>query len=234
MREMNIEALYPKPRTSVKASGHKIYPYLLKDLTIDRPNQVWTTDITYLKMPFGFAYLVALIDVYSRFIVAWRVSNTMDTHFCLEMLEKGLIMAIPEILNTDQGSQFTSEAWIKAVQNAGIRVSMDGKGRWADNITIERFWRTLKHEHFLLHSFDNLVQVRESIADFIKLYNYRRLHQSLGYQTPAEVYGVDASREKIQKTTIFPPDGYVDNLLSQVTHIPTGATTATEFFNSVI
>src|SRR5690606_28413153 len=129
MQEMKIEALYPKPRTTIRASGHKIYPYLLKDLTIDRPNQVWATDITYLKMPFGFAYLVALIDIHSRYIVSWRISNTMDTHFCLEMLEEGLSIECPEILNTDQGSQFTSEKWIQKVEMAGIRVSMDGKGR---------------------------------------------------------------------------------------------------------
>lgn len=220
MREMKISALYPRPRTSIRAPGHKIYPYLLNDLVIERPNQVWATDITYLKMSSGFAYLVALIDIYSRFIVAWRLSNTMDTHFCLEMLEEALVVGCPEILNTDQGSQFTSESWIKRVESAGIHVSMDGKGRWVDNITIERFWRTLKHEHFLLHSFENLIQARESIAGFIKLYNFRRLHQSLGYQTPAEVYGRIAGQEKIQKTEIFPPDGYVGNLLRKLPTYP--------------
>lgn len=229
MREMNIEALYPRPRTSMRASGHKIYPYLLKGLMIDRPNQVWATDITYLKMSFGFAYLVALIDVFSRFIVAWRVSNTMDTSFCLEMLEEGLIIAIPEIINTDQGSQFTSEIWVKAVEGSGVRVSMDGKGRWVDNITIERFWRTLKHEHFLLHSYDNLVQARGSIADFIKLYNYRRLHQSLGYQTPAEVYG--KALKEVRKTTICPPDGYVDNSHSELPTCPQAQQQQQTFIN---
>jgi putative transposase len=147
-------------------------------------------------MSCGFAYLVAIIDVYSRFIAAWKLSNTMEKDFCLEMLGEALKIGRLQILNTDQGSQFTSESWIKAVESAGIRVSMDGKGRWVDNVIIERFWRTLKHEHFLLHSFGNLRQARESIAAFIKLYNEERLHQSLNYQTPAEVYNGVVIRKK--------------------------------------
>jgi putative transposase len=189
MKEMHLEALYPKPQTSLKGKKHKIYPYLLKDVEVAAPNEAWCTDITYLKLPSGFIYLVALIDIYSRYVLAWRLSNTMDTHFCVEMLEEALTISTPCILNTDQGSQFTSEAWVSCVEGNGIKVSMDGKGRWADNITIERFWRSLKYEHFLLHSFDSIKEVRQSIAGYITLYNQRRLHQSLGYRTPAEVYG---------------------------------------------
>lgn len=206
MREANIQALYPRPKTTIGSAQSQIYPYLLRDLEITRPNHVWTTDITYLKMPVGFAYLVALIDVYSRYILSWRLSNTMDTHFCLEMLDEALLGKRPDILNTDQGSQFTSHDWIARVKGAGICVSMDGKGRWADNIIIERFWRTLKHEHFLLHSFETLRHARQSLDDFIKLYNFRRLHQSLKYQTPAEVYGYSVLNTR--------PDGYRDNLVS--------------------
>lgn len=188
MGEMNIEAIYPRPRGSFRAPGHKIYPYLLNDLKIEYPDQVWSTDITYLKMPHGFSYLVGLIDIYSRYIVSWRLSNTVDTSFCIEMLDEALKNRVPKILNTDQGSQFTSDVWVSRVKSAGSQVSMDGKGRWADNVFIERFWRTLKHEHILLNSYSNLIDLRESINGFIDLYNHRRLHQSLGYRTPAEVY----------------------------------------------
>lgn len=214
MREMNVQALYPRPKTTIRSAKDQIYPYLLKGLEMNRPNQVWATDITYIKMPLGFAYLVALIDVYSRYVVAWRLSNTMDTHFCLEMLDEALSSACPEILNTDQGSQFTSCDWISRVKGRGIQVSMDGKGRWIDNVIIERFWRTLKHEHVLLHSFEDLRQARRSIGDFIDLYNHRRLHQSLGYKTPAEVHGVAVSKRQTMpsKPQFSRPDGHVDNL----------------------
>jgi len=214
MREMNLQALYPRPKTTIRSSKDQIYPYLLRGLEINRPNQVWATDITYIKMPVGFAYLVALIDVHSRYVVSWRLSNTMDTHFCLEMLEEALLYAYPEILNTDQGSQFTSCDWIGRVKGAGILVSMDGKGRWVDNVIIERFWRTLKHEHVLLHSFENLRQARQSIGSFIELYNNRRLHQSLGYRTPAEIYGLIAlkNQQRPSKHQFPRPDRYVDNL----------------------
>lgn len=218
MREMNIQALYPRPRTTIRNESHKIYPYLLGDLTINAPNQVWATDITYLKLPSGFVYLVALIDLHSRYIVSWRLSNTMDTHFCLEMLRDALRRGKPGVLNTDQGSQFTSEAWIKCVQDAGIKVSMDGKGRWVDNVIIERFWRTLKHEHVLLHSFESVVHLRRSIGQYISTYNYRRLHQSLGYKTPAEVYGVE--KLALYNPPALESDGYVDNLTSKFPTYP--------------
>jgi putative transposase len=188
MRESKIQAMYPRPNTSLRNEKHAIYPYLLSGLVISRPNQVWATDITYIKTKNGWMYLVAIIDSYSRYVIAWRLSNTMDASFCLGMLEEALILGKPEILNTDQGAQYTCDAWIKMVQNNGIRVSMDGKGRWADNIIIERFWRTLKHENILLHIFDTVADLKQSIDMFIYKYNHRRLHQNLGYKTPAEIY----------------------------------------------
>ena len=215
MHEMNLEALYPKPRTTIKAKDHKIYPYLLRDIKPTVPNQAWSTDITYLKLPGGFVYLVALMDTYSRYVLSWQISNTMDSHFCLEMLEEALRIGKPEILNTDQGSQFTSLAWVSRVEEEGIRVSMDGKGRWADNITIERFWRSLKHEHFLLHSFTSIREARQSVEDYIYLYNHKRLHQSLGYRTPAEVY-VGAKTPANPKFSR--PSAYVDNSSSYHTY----------------
>lgn len=190
MREMKIQAIYPKPNVSLASDEHKKYPYLLEGLAIMAPNQVWSTDITYIKLPTGFVYLIALIDVYSRYCVGWTLVNTMDGAHCRDMLQKALEKgARPEILNTDQGSQFTGKEWIELVEGHDIRVSMDGKGRWADNIYIERFWRTIKHEHVFLHRFETITEARASIGRFIHEYNYERLHQSLGYVTPAEVYG---------------------------------------------
>ena len=222
MRDMKIQAIYPRPKTSLRSPGHPIYPYLLRDLEIIRPNQVWATDITYIKMPVGFAYLVAIIDVYSRYVLSWRLSNTMDTHFCLEMLEEALQIATPDIINTDQGSQFTSSEWIAKVEGSGAKVSMDGKGRWADNIYIERFWRSLKHEHVLLHSYEDLRQARRSIGRYMEIYNHRRLHLSLSYKTPAEVYRGHQNIviKKCEKLNFLKPDGYVDNLTSKLPTYP--------------
>ncbi len=188
MRQMNISAIYPKPRTSIKDQSHKVYPYLLRGLIINHPNQVWMVDITYLKMPIGFAYLVAIIDVYSRYVLAWSIANTMDTTFCIEVLTKSLTISCPEIINSDQGSQFTSLEWTSSLTEAKIRISMDGKGRWIDNVFIERFWRTVKYEHFFLYGFNDLKEVRNSVGEFIELYNHKRLHQRLNYNTPAEVF----------------------------------------------
>ncbi len=188
MRDMRLQALYPRPTTTKRNADHKVYPYLLTGLAIVHPNQVWSTDITYIKMADGFMYLVALIDIYSRYLLSWCLSNTLDKNFCLNMLEDGFAYGKPDIVNTDQGSQFTSSAWIARVEGNGIKVSMDGRGRWIDNIFIERFWRTLKYEHVLLHSFGTVEEAKESIGEFIDTYNNRRLHQSLGYKTPAEVY----------------------------------------------
>lgn len=188
MREMRLQAIYPKPNTSRRNQDHKIYPYLLRGLKITHPNHVWATDITYIKIAGGFMYLIAIIDVYSRFVVAWCLSNTLDTQFCEDALKCALEQEKPDILNTDQGCQFTSVVWIKLVESNDIKVSMDGRGRWADNVFIERFWRTLKHEHILIHDFETVFELKGSIGQFIDVYNNKRLHQSLDYQTPAEVY----------------------------------------------
>lgn len=188
MQAMNLQALYPKPKTTVRNSEHKKYPYLLGGLIINRPNQVWATDITYIKMGSGFMYLAALIDIFSRFVIQWMLSNTLDAQFCLTMLNRAFKLGRPEILNTDQGCQFTSKDWTNTVEGHGSRVSMDGKGRWVDNIIIERFWRTIKHEHILVHDFKDPRELNSSIGSYIDIYNNERLHQSLGYNTPAEVY----------------------------------------------
>ena len=189
MREMNIMAMYPKPKTSIIKQEHKKYPYLLRDLKIREPNAVWEADITYIKIVGGFVYLVAIIDVFSRFVVSWSLSVTLEVTFCLEALTSALQNWPPtKILNTDQGVQFTSGEWVNTVEAAGIKISMDGIGRWADNIYIERFWRTAKHEYILLHSFESVKSARKAIGEFIEIYNYKRLHQSLSYLTPAEVY----------------------------------------------
>ena len=188
MRDMHIQALYPKPKTSVRNTAHKIYPYLLRDLSITKPNHAWATDITYIKMSQGFVYLTSLIDLHSRFIIGWGLSNTLDETFCEEALSRAFQYGKPEIINSDQGSQFTSEAWTSYLIKNNIKISMDGKGRWADNIIIERFWRTLKHEHILLYAFESIKEIKESVGKFINMYNFKRLHQALGYKTPAEVY----------------------------------------------
>lgn len=188
MREMRLQAIYPKPSTTRRNKEHKIYGYLLRGLKISHPNHVWATDITYIKMPGGFMYLIAIIDIYSRFIVAWCLSNTLDTQFCEDVLNDAFRRGKPEILNTDQGCQFTSLVWISMVEGNSVKVSMDGRGRWADNVFIERFWRTLKHEHVLIHAFETVFELKGSLGQFIDTYNHKRLHQSLGYKTPAEVY----------------------------------------------
>ncbi len=188
MREMNIQALYPKPNLSKPNIQNKKYPYLLKDLNIVRPNQVWATDITYIKISSGYIYLMAVIDWYSRFILSWKISNSMDLTFCMNILDQAFAINKPSILNTDQGSQFTSEAWINKVESAGVKVSMDGKGRWADNVIIERFWRTLKYEGIFLEVPNTIFETNKIVHKFINWYNFKRLHQGLCYKTPAEIY----------------------------------------------
>jgi putative transposase len=198
MQEAGLEAIYQKPKMSVGNKEHVIYPYLLRGLIIDRPNQVWVTDITYIKMPRGFVYLMAIMDVFSRKVIAWDVGNSMDLNFCLPILEKALMLGTPDIFNTDQGSQFTSQPWINMVQEANVQVSMDGKGRWADNIPIERFWRTVKWEHLFLCSNETIGEVHASIAAFISFYNFERVHQSLDYNTPMEVFtGIKSAKPVI-------------------------------------
>ena len=183
MRRMAIETLYRKPNTSKPAPGHKIYPYLL------RPNQAWAMDITYIPMAHGFVYLAAVVDWFSRRVLAWRVSITMDTSFCIEALDEALSRyGRPEIFNTDQGSQFTSEAFTGRLKEEGIQISMDGKGRWRDNVFVERFWRSLKYEHVYLHAYESVGEARSKIACYIEFYNSRRPHSSLRAQTPDQVY----------------------------------------------
>jgi len=189
MRLMGIAALGPKPCTSKPAPGHKVFPYLLRGVSIERPNQVWACDITYVPIGAGFFYLVAIMDWASRAVLAWRLSNTMDTSFCLEALEEALArFGKPEIFNTDQGSQFTSQAFTGALERAGVRISMDGRGRFLDNIFIERLWRSLKHEDIYLKHYADGREARAGIASWIAFYNNRRPHQGLGYKTPMSVW----------------------------------------------
>ena len=189
MRQMGITALYQKTNTSRPGKGHKIYPYLLRGLEIDRANQVWAADICYVPMARGFVYLVAIMDWYSRKVLAWRVSNTMDADFCVEALEEALRHhGAPEIFNTDQGAQFTSEAFTDALKAAGIRISMDGKGRWVDNVFVERLWRSLKYEEVYLKAYETVAEARQGMANYFRFYNRERRHQGLNRQTPDQVY----------------------------------------------
>lgn len=183
-----IQAIHPGPNTSKRNKQHATYPYLLRNIEIIRPNQAWQIDITYLRMPGGFVYLVALIDVYSRYVVGWSLSNTLETDFCIDALKSGLVNAEPEIINSDQGCQFTSEDWVDYLKEWGIKISMTGKGRCTDNIYIERFWRSLKREEFYLNEYQGVKELRKALSAYIEFYNQRRGHQSLGYKTPAEVY----------------------------------------------
>lgn len=189
MKRMGIEALYRKPRTTKKHPGHRIYPYLLRGLVIDRPNQVYAMDITYIPMARGFVYLAAVLDWYSRKVLSWRVSITMDVHFCLEALEEAIDRhGAPEIVNTDQGSQFTSQAFTDLLKQHNIRISMDGKGAWRDNVFIERLWRSVKYEEVYLHAYDTVADSRSGIGKYFDLYNQKRPHSSLNRQTPDQAY----------------------------------------------
>jgi putative transposase len=189
MRRMGIEALYRRPRTSLPARGAAIFPYLLAGLAIERPNQVWASDITYLPMAHGFLYLAAILDVASRKVLAFRLSNTLTADFCVEALQEALAkFGVPEIFNTDQGSQFTSDEWIKVLTDAGVAISMDGKGRWIDNVFIERLWRSVKYEEVYLHAYTNGTEARTALTRYFSFYNTRRSHQALEYRRPDEVY----------------------------------------------
>jgi len=189
MRTMGLEPIYPKPRTSRPHPDHKVYPYLLRDKTIDRPNQVWSADITYIPMRRGFMYLVAVMDWHSRKVLSWRVSNTLESEFCIEALEQALRdHGKPEIFNTDQGAQFTSRRFVELLESHGIQVSMDGRGRVQDNIFIERLWWTLKYHYLYLHAFDNGSELRRGLQQWVQFYNQERSHQSLDNLTPDEVY----------------------------------------------
>jgi putative transposase len=191
MRIMGVEAVYPQKQTTFPGNASYIYPYLLRDLEINRPNQVWCTDITYLPMRGGYMYMVAIMDWYSRRILAWEISNTLDVEFCINALNKAVNLTgkVPDIFNTDQGSQFTSEKWITRLKESGIQISMDGKGRWVDNVLIERFWRTLKHNDVYLKLYDSIPELQQGVYTFIERYNRFRPHTALGRRvTPDMVY----------------------------------------------
>jgi putative transposase len=188
MQEMNIKAIFPGPKTSVPNKADTVFPYLLTGLTIDRPNQVWAVDITYIKLLVGMTYLFALINWNSRFIVSHKLVNTMEAIHAIEAIENGFIHGIPEICNADQGGQFTGILWISKLQENNIRISHDGVGRCIDNIRIERFWRTIKYEDIFIKAYNSLPDARVGIKEFINHYNYERPHQSLGYKTPSQVY----------------------------------------------
>ena len=188
MSLMGLKAIYRRPRTSKPAPGHKIYPYLLNGMKIIRPNQVWAADITYIPMARGFLYLVAIIDWYSRYVLSWKLSNTLDADFCVEALEEALEKGKPEIFNTDQGSQFTGEAFTGLLKQHGIRISMDGKGSYNDNLFIERLWRSVKYEEVYLKAYQDGREARTGLGNYFRFYNIERPHQTHGYRTPAEVY----------------------------------------------
>jgi putative transposase len=189
MRKMAIEAIYRRPNTSKPTPGHRIYPYLLGSVAVTRPNQAWAMDITYIPMARGFVYLAAVVDWFSRRVLAWRLSITLDTAFCLEALEEALSMnGKPEIFNTDQGSQFTSEAFTARLKQEGILISMDGRGRWRDNVFVERIWKSIKYEEVYLHAYASVSEARAGIGNYIAFYNTTRPHSSLRGQTPDQVY----------------------------------------------
>jgi putative transposase len=188
MELLGIEAVYPKPRLSQPGEGHRIYPYLLRGVKVERVNQVWSTDITYIRMAEGFLYLVAVIDWFSRFVLSWSVSLTMEVDFCIEALKRALRRGQPEIFNSDQGSQFTSEKFTGVLAERQVAISMDGRGRCMDNIFIERLWRSLKYEEVYLKDYRSVAEARAGIDGYFQFYNHQRLHQSLEYRTPASVY----------------------------------------------
>jgi putative transposase len=196
LRLMGLVAIYPKPKLSAAGSGHRLYPYLLRNVRIERANQVWSTDITYVPLTTGFMYLAAIMDWYSRYVIAWRLSNTLDGSFCLDMLEEALSSGRPELFNTDQGVQFTSQAWTGRLESAGVSVSMDGRGRCLDNVFVERLWRSVKYEDIYLHGYEGVPELRTGLGNYFPFYNEERLHQSLEYRTPGEVYRGRRGKEK--------------------------------------
>jgi len=188
LRKMGLEAIYPKPNTSKKGVVSNKYPYLLKGLTVERPNHVWSTDITYIRLKQGFVYLVAIMDWFSRYVLSWDISNSLDSHFCLWALDKAFVKGKPEIFNSDQGIQFTSEAFTNRLETSGIRISWDGRGRAMDNIFVERLWRSVKYEEVYLKDYDSVSEAIDGIGRYFRFYNTQRLHQSLGYRTPQQVF----------------------------------------------
>jgi putative transposase len=192
MRLMGLEAIYPKPRTTLRDQSHKVYPYLLRDLEIVRPDHVWSTDITYIPLRYGYLYLTAILDWHSRYVLSWRLSNTLDVGFCLEALDEALSRSRPEIFNSDQGTQFTSEAFTSRLSSAGIRISMDGKGRALDNVFVERLWRTVKYEEVYMRCYETPREAEASLASYLEYYNESRPHSSLKNCTPVSAYHAKA------------------------------------------
>ena len=188
MRTMGIQAIHPKPRTTIPAPGHKVYPYLLRGLSITPPNQVWSADITYLPMHRGFLYLMVIIDWFSRYVLTWRVSNTLDGDFCREAVADAFEQSHPEIFNTDQGVQFTAQAFTALIEAAGVQMSMDGQGRALDNVFVERLWRSVKYEDVYVHNYEDGAQLQNGLERYFRFYNHERPHQSLKYQPPAVVH----------------------------------------------
>ena len=198
MQRMGIFALYRRPRTTVPMAGHRVFPYLLTGVEIVRPNQVWEADITYLPMRRGFLYLMAIVDVFSRRVMAWRLSNTLSVDFCVAALEEALGRhGAPEIFNTDQGSQFTSHAFTEVLEQAKVRISMDGQGRWVDNVFIERLWRSVKYEEVYLHAWETGAEAKAALARYFAFYNGTRPHEALAYRTPDEVYFKAGTAEEV-------------------------------------
>ena len=188
LRLMGLEAIYPRSKNKGTETGHRIYPYLLRNTSVTRPDHVWSTDITYVPLASGFMYLAAIIDWFSRYVITWRLSNTLDGSFCQEMLEEALSQGRPEVFNTDQGVQFTAREWTERLESAGVAVSMDGKGRCLDNVFVERLWRTVKYEDIYLRRYETVPELRQGLSRYFPYYNKERWHQSLGYRTPAAVY----------------------------------------------
>jgi putative transposase len=212
MRVMGLEAIYQKPNTSKGHPAHKVYPYLLRDLVIERPNQVWCADITYIPMAKGFVYLVAVMDWFSRRVLAWRLSITMDADFCVDALQDALARyGKPEIFNTDQGVQFTSGDFVAVLESRGIRISMDGKGRFLDNIFIERLWRSLKYEEVFIKAYGSVMEARQGIGGWLRFYNEERPHQALGYRTPRRVFDGEAC-EAVDSASAMAGGGVADRL----------------------
>lgn len=215
MRIAGLQAIYPHKKTTVRNNAHAIFPYLLRNLKIERPNQIWSVDITYIKIRSGFVYLVCLIDVYSRKIMGWAVSISLDVDVCLRALEDALYRYVPEIINSDQGCQFTSHKWVDKLKYEKISISMDGKGRWADNIYIERFWRSIKYEAVYLQSFETVKQACVGLAHYIEFYNSIRPHQALGYKTPDQIFEEWFSVDKGYQRGLTPAIDKLENIMVQ-------------------
>lgn len=188
MQKMGIRVIYPKPNLSKRNKVHKIYPYLLKGVIIEGVNHVWSTDITYIPVKKGYLYLVAVLDWFSRYVITWRLSNNLESDFCIEVLQEALEIGKPKIFNSDQGVQFTSNRFVKILESHGVQISMDGKGRAFDNIFVERLWRTVKYEEVYCKAYESFEEARKNLKEYFMFYNRRRLHQSLGYKTPGEIY----------------------------------------------